>query len=977
MKKIFSYILIFIIGINVFGFSGNLSGENNLKIIKTQWLDIIYPENCKVSAERLAEAGDEIFIQVTKQYGLEPDFRLPVVITPTIDLYNAFYTPAPYNRIVLFDTSTQTLDDLSSSFSDNLLSTFRHELTHAVTFNMKNGFWKGFTNIFGDVMVPGNFFVTSGMAEGAAVSSESANGEGRLNDEFAKHFVKQAKIEGKFPNYYDVQGAGDNMIPGIQYYFNGPFHQWLQEKYGMEKYADFWHKVLNVSRPGVNWSFKKVYGFSIRNAWKNFAASYEIPENIKDPNTICNKINLKADGGVRYSSFSKSEKGIYFIEKYSSSVYFINEKSEKAKKILTQKGIEEASVSADGKLMAVSYYSNNEPTLTAKIKLFNCNTNQLFSVSENGIKNGRLMQWSGDYYLICHQYNSPYNRILIYKIIFDDEKIVDVEKTFLKDFPLNTFICDFTDLGNGDFAYLQKKEKNISICISDLSGNIKSIFQMPEGLSIRNLSENKGQLYFSWAKKDTMPRFGNLSPETNELLLSNEDISGGIFYPLVFNYADTQRVAFMANFYEESAIFETDNKSEIFTNCEKITLDIINKEYQFNNHLENHADSKGFLLEEDYKWYKNLYGGLFIPFSFYENDVLLPFGATFATSNPWSNGADDLLILTAGWGYATNSVGIEAIINKGTATSLFSYSLDLKTEFDKKGWKESSGLGTFSSGFNFGKKSTFILENSLSISGGRENNLNTDLSALDLLKFWDPNIFQALSPVSDTVVFNITNYLSSTYSNISKMGPGRFQFGGLMFETGIGFIYDSEYGQNLVITGSVGGKLPSLIPINQKKGLVYNLPLKFSCTLLPLASAYGKTGVNIKQAGYGVLDTNIETVLFGLDIQKAIPYFDFLFLQDFYVTAGYCSTIVSYKGSKNDSFQLPYIFEYFGNLGNGKSVYLDSVYFRLYLELCANVGVLANEMFNISGYLQVSVPLNVLPGKQKPISFNIGFESKF
>ena len=169
MKKIFSYILFFMIGINVFGLSGNLAGEKDLKIIKTKWLDIIYPESCEESAAILQENGDKIFIEVTGQYGLEPDFRIPVVITSSVDLYNAFYTPAPYNRIVLFDTSTQTLDDLSSSFSQNLLSTFRHELTHGVTYNMKNGFWKGFSNIFGDVMVPGSLIVTSGMAEGAAV----------------------------------------------------------------------------------------------------------------------------------------------------------------------------------------------------------------------------------------------------------------------------------------------------------------------------------------------------------------------------------------------------------------------------------------------------------------------------------------------------------------------------------------------------------------------------------------------------------------------------------------------------------------------------------------------------------------------------------------------------------------------------------------------------------------------------------------
>ena len=240
----------------LFAHSGLLSGEKKLRVAKTKWFDIIYPARCEETAAILYEKADTVYEEVTAQYGLTPSFRMPVVITPAVEQFNAFWTSLPYNHIVLYDTGSSGSSELAV-FSETLLSTFRHELTHAVTYNMKNGFWRGMGAIFGDCVVPGMLSVTTGMAEGATVTSESAAGEGRLNDEYAKHYVKQAKIEDKFPNYHDVSGAADIQPGGAPYFFNGAFHQWLQDSYGLDAYADFWWRVVN----GKN--LKKIMKFLI------------------------------------------------------------------------------------------------------------------------------------------------------------------------------------------------------------------------------------------------------------------------------------------------------------------------------------------------------------------------------------------------------------------------------------------------------------------------------------------------------------------------------------------------------------------------------------------------------------------------------------------------------------------------------------------------------------------------------------------
>ena len=178
-KKVLFLTLLSIFFSTLSAASGPLSGEKNLRIVKTQWFDIIYPERCNKSAELLYQNADQIYYEVTEQYGFTPSFKMPVVICPAVDSFNAFWTIAPYNHIVIYDTSVIDTDELKVS-SENLLATFRHELTHAVTYNMKNKFWTGFSAIFGDAAVPGlfpRFRVTSKGSEPSVRTAGQAGDE--------------------------------------------------------------------------------------------------------------------------------------------------------------------------------------------------------------------------------------------------------------------------------------------------------------------------------------------------------------------------------------------------------------------------------------------------------------------------------------------------------------------------------------------------------------------------------------------------------------------------------------------------------------------------------------------------------------------------------------------------------------------------------------------------------------------------------
>ena len=207
-NKLGIFTSVFLVFIHLSGYSadGIMWGQKDIRVISTKWFDIIYTPESSESAVLLYENADRIYYEIAELYGREPQERMPVVLSSQTEQFNAYFSTGYYNHIVLYDTSVT--EDLAV-FTNDLLSTFRHELTHAYTYNLKNKFWSVIGDIFGEAVNPAGLFVTSGLAEGATVTSESSYGEGRLNDEYALHIVKQAKLEGKFPFYSDVQGTSD------------------------------------------------------------------------------------------------------------------------------------------------------------------------------------------------------------------------------------------------------------------------------------------------------------------------------------------------------------------------------------------------------------------------------------------------------------------------------------------------------------------------------------------------------------------------------------------------------------------------------------------------------------------------------------------------------------------------------------------------------------------------------------------------
>ena len=951
-------ILIFLLCAQLSAHSGMFWGEKKLRVAKTQWFDIIYPKRCEQSAAILYEKADTVYEEVAGQYGLEPSFRMPVVITPTVESFNAFWAAIPYNHIAIYDTSVSGSSELAV-FSETLLSTFRHELTHAVTYNMKNGFWRGVGKVLGDCVAPGMVSVTTGMAEGATVTSESAGGEGRLNDEYAKHYVKQAKIEGVFPSYHDVSGAADNSPGGAPYFFNGAFHYWLQDKYGMEPYAEFWYRVVNGKNLTVSGAFKKSFGIKLKEAWKQFVQDYEVPQLEANPvkagtafdffePELSDYSNLNNAGSL-YSSLTSAGGKLVWLDKFGWRVFDENGY------LFAQRGITGVRLSNDGRFLALSYITDNAAGDKARVRLYDFETKRFFSIKDKGLKDAVVLNdGCGGLYLVAQKYIAQQFSIIVYRLLTDAEgrRITATEPYTEIILGSETNPYEFTDLGNGSFAFLKKTQQNYSLCIMTADGTVLKEYGFPQGMAVRSLSfdgnnSDGGSFYFSYAQKGTLPRLGKL--EAGQLFLSTQDISGGVFEPVVWN----NQIVYIGEFLRQNRILCLKDDSFLDGTPLETVVTVNNK---MSAPSELPATSENSIPSKTYNPFPYFTHGIFMPLSTYQSQYFgtkaayashmydFMIGATYITSNPWSNGTADLITLTGGYNPFSNAFGTSLTINKGTATPLFNSETALKSEFTSEGWQHGGIVSAISSSIETGRVSTIIITNNATL------------------------LFNSKKQFSVSDTFKIQ------FSTIRKAGPGRFERTGFSVAAGVGRRYDaplSAPADKVLDLSAVSVALkvciPHILPFESKYGYTYNLPLTFGFTLLPTSSIYGyvDTKQNRSQPeglppvtiGNPVFDAAVELTAFSMDIQKAIPGITAVYLNDFYINCGYAATGTAGTASK-DGFQTSRLPDYFKAIGDGRGFYLDSVYLKTGLEFTPNIGLLASSNYKMAIYAIYGVTLH-------------------
>ncbi|MCR4742898.1 MAG: hypothetical protein K5866_08545 [Treponema sp.] len=1014
MRKIYSFILFLLFSSNLFAASGALWGEKNLKMISSEWFDIVYPESCEESAKILYENADDIYRDIAKMYKMDIPCRLPVTITSSVELYNAYYTSQYYNHIVLY--ASYPIESCNVE-SDNLLKTFKHELTHNFTYNLKSDLWKSIDKVFGDSINPSFMLVTSGMAEGATVTAESADGEGRLNNEFEKQSVKQAKIEGKFPKFNDVQGARDIYPSGSFYYFNGAFHQWLQDKYGLEKYAQWWFDCVNFKSITIRNSFKKVYGFKLVNAWQMFAFDYKVPSVPANPMETGLVQDFFTSGdeskynkmGALAESLSISQKGITYIDSKTSALYFIpnesSKKSIKPKKILSQSYLSQARQSADGNYIAINYYTDYTGSERYRVSIYNTQTKKSYTVKESGLTEASIIKSGNDYYLTAVKYQGEDWKIRITKLIFSGNKIIGEEEAVYIPYTRLQTPAYFVDCLDGTFAYVLRDKLEHFICRADLAGKELSRIPLPyKRMDVRYLSYSEGKLYFSWVKPGTMPRLGSYNLAENTFALSDQDFSGGVFYPV----KKADKIVYIGNFYTSNKILTMDDltlePSPIDTSDESYLEEYVwklegveevgtVKENQEESAESAEKESDFYQKAKKYNQFKFLKRGLLIPLGLMnsvsydpyhsENTYSLPIGVSYYTSDPW--GGNNYYI-TSGYSPSTNSAGLELLYKSGSHTSVLNYSVSGNAEFDRYGWKQSTAKAEVLSSFAFGRISGLTIQPTALFHIGRasaskseaENRLATLASTESEVLGLFGGMFGAYESYDMTNYIYSENQLILYYSNFHKQDPSRMSKFGILVGLVPYYVYNATLDKSEIYYN--GGDLsfftqayiPKLIPINCVENFTYNMPTKVLAGIFSADKVASSLSYAYEFPTFAFI--NFETVLFGCEIQKSIDLLPFLYLYDLRVTLNGTFGADYNSSTKSDTWRFLQLQKYIEEIADNDFNPKSSISLKLDLGFCpTNFGGLCGgikEYAYIAGHL-------INENSTSYFNFTFGFDVKF
>jgi len=958
-----------------FSFSENalMAGQKNIRFVVTRYFTIIYGESSETSAAELAAKADAIMDDICGDLAVSANinsFHMPIVITSSTDVFNAYYTNYSYNHIVLYDAVPQ--ENMAVN-DETIVDTFKHELTHLVTINMRNGFWKGFDTVFGDVANWGDYVVMPSLIkEGAAVAYESKDGTGRNNDAYYLQTVRQAKIENKFPSWADVTGATDIYPAGNSAYaFGGPFTEWLVKKYGMEKYADFWYRAVNMKAVTYTFAFKKAYGVSLDSAWKDFKNDIVVPQ--IEPNALAvdgiddfflfpkqseqaagsDKLSIQNNSGSRYTSVTESDCGIAYLDDSDDSVWLARKNSDgtfAAPKVLfRKKNVLHINFSTDGNFLAVCGYDINHLNVKNAVWIYGMQNGGFYKLNATGLRDASVVCCNGKWFVAAVKTASQNVSLCVYELVTSGnkkQKVVDA--TLVRDipFPRGDVAYSLCDGGDGSVACVYKSGLVWSfrlfdgICDAQKEIRVREFTLPKSDMRVRNISpvsaDGESKTFaFSWTTPETLPRLGYLVFDAQPYFaLASEDISGGVYFPVAYRCADSNRgqlpsVAYVASFFRDNKMFVMNSAKFLFEEFDAQKNDVVQNDGKQERSVDLSvlADSKEYSIP----FYTR---GFFVPWStvpqynktFSQTGSICFPGITWTTSNPWDS---DVVQLSAGYDWLSDTAGVMVAAQSSSSTSLLSYKVRPDILFDRIGVKQAVNYAAVQSGFMIGNVTSLSVSELNMIFLGRQNTADdssTGINILDEIK--DFLKLRGVAASNDTThYFSALNQVAFKISNIHKYGAGTYEKAGASFSAayqiaylgflGNGFSKDSIY-QNIYPEFSF--RLPRLVPVTCRSGLTYNLPLSCTVAFFPNYLEF--------------LETQSEVILFSSEIQKGLTFFP-LFINRFTVTAEYNMFLMQF----NNDFEFIHFFEDVQNMD--KMSYFDAVGAKLLFDVTGNTGSLA------------------------------------
>lgn len=886
IKKILCYLIFVLLNSTVFIYSENISKRY---VINTEYFDIIYKIPSENTANLIAENIDDIYLKIRQSLNAQDNYHFkhfPIYIEWTTQQLNAYYSEFPFRQIVLFDTAPT--EDLMS-FDKTIISVLSHELTHAVSMNLKHKFSKVISDIFFDAFGEIGYTAPTSVLEGITVFEESQKTNvGRLNDPYAMHIVKQSLLDNKFPKYQEITGARDiNPIGNVPYIFGGAFSKFVVEKYGKSKYSLF-IKKCNVQLLNYYSIYKNVFGNKIVDDWNEFKNT--IQESIQQENQISQNVSVFEEyKNQKISScyenptsfITKEKSGIAWLVKEKNQVWYLEKNQTKPKLIFTMNGISKIKFSSDGKFLTVS---RTLPYSTYKnsIKIFDMTKKSFIKFPFENYRDGVVLSYENKYFFAAVKNISQSCSIDIFEFInskhFNFIKSINFE---VGDVPIKLI-----DSGKNNLGFILKSGLNWSISLYDISLDSFLTFEIPDDIYIRDLtgifskSFVSGQqgflLSFSYAKKHMLPRLAFLSIKTqvqddeqkiisSDFYFQNKDVSGGIYSPAFYYSSKSMKfpsVIYCAKYFDNSKLNFLD--PDLFE-FEKISAKKINLNLIENNDSKNQVEKNDDILRKGFN-----------PLVYFNRGIFLPVGLVPVFDNLTQ--IKDVTLLGLSWlskNYfvslgvhpSSKNYGATLLLYDYSETQNFNFFVFGTSIFNDNEFIQTQEMLAFNYILPVLNHSNISFSNNSSFFYGKSKD-----NFFELEDFSDKNIFTTFSSESKV-----------KFSTVRKNGMTVHEKIGFYFAPFYRYEYAKNHTKDLFADGSnlgfdFGFCLPKLLPFENQKNITLNLPFSFDACVFSSLAQFANFSSSI--------------VLFSVEVQKGTENaFIPLYLNRVYFSACYESVL--------------------------------------------------------------------------------------
>ncbi len=514
----------------------------------TEHFDFIYSEETEESAAEIASVAEEYYSKLVSFFDYDPEIHIPVYFESDYKQYNAHYSSYSSSHIVMYVTSS--LPELFSNTSEPFRLTFYHELTHAFTASISNGFFSFLRTLFGDFLTPGSLYLDMSFVEGIAVYVESTEGEGRLNAPYSMALISEISAEGfPFTSHADIAGGLDITPSGnLSYIAGAGFLEYLGNTYGPEKVYAFIRTAYLFPISTTNGIFKKTFGISIKDAWNGYIDSSTLTVERKESVNITGWggwNNLTLDSGTLYVKDSKTS-SICALEKDGSA---------KERTALSYSYPDDLSFSPS---FILSPYVGTKERSVSILK-----------------RDGRVWRTFSDYYTglllsderVLLLSESDRNTVLELRRTEDGELISSWDLG--RDITVNEGVA----LSPTEALFLVSQNGSTSILHVDTEKRDLGLISFDSSIYIHSLSMNEDStIGFSYIEKDGLfTKYGEYDYESGTYILSEDNFTGGVYYPVkdstliiyyVSSYVYGKKVSRIEEealtFSEEISVTETD-----------------------------------------------------------------------------------------------------------------------------------------------------------------------------------------------------------------------------------------------------------------------------------------------------------------------------------------------------------------------------------------------------------------------------------